>query len=271
MTLDPLKKLRVVIAAGVVTCLSIVGILWKPDKVIELKTAVFGVIETIQIDAYRIPSLIFVVIIGSYVLLQNYIRFLPPDHSILFSWYRRWRLRLPYASGTLLFTHRIAATLLGSLIITIVLWLVSTDPIVPVTGFYASTLFLQHAFDIDVPTLQIDPSQKTTTDTPDAIDRIDEDRTPIYTLDIKNTGQKEIRSLSIEFASFDTDGYNFSSWQETFRSKTETLSLTDGEEIDDYPLYLPPELDDTDYYLIVRISPNYFYGFFSTYVIIENS
>jgi len=51
MTLDPLKKLRVVIAAGVVICLSIVGILWKPDKVIELKTVVFGVIETIQIDA----------------------------------------------------------------------------------------------------------------------------------------------------------------------------------------------------------------------------
>ena len=139
------------------------------------------------------------------------------------------------------------------------------------TGFYASTLFLQPAFDIDVPTLQIEPSQKTTTDTPDTIDRIDADRTPIHTLDIKNTGQKEIRSLSIEFASFDIDGYNFSSWQETFRSKTEDLPLTNDEEIDDFPLYLPTELDDADYYLIVRISPNYFYGFFSTYVIIENS
>jgi len=271
MTLDPLKKLRVVIAAGVVICLSIVGILWKPDKAIELKTVVFGVIETIQIDAYRIPLLIFVVIIGGYVLFQNYIRCLPPEHSILFSWYRRWRLRLPYASGTLLFTHRIAATLLGSLIITVVLWSISTDPIVPVTGFYASTLFLQHAFDIDVPTLQIEPSQKTTTDTPDAIDWINADRTPIHTLDIQNTGQKEIRSLSVEFASFDVDGYNFSSWKEAFRSKTEALSLTEGREIDDYPLYLPSEFDDTDYYLIVRISPNYFYGFFSTYVVIGDS
>lgn len=165
-----------------------------------------------------------------YLSLQQTWKGIPPEQAMIFSLYSRYREYFPNNLPVTLTMFRGLSILFGSLLVTgFLLWL-ETSPIVWVTGFYASTLFLSQVFEGTPPSFEVEYEEQTEGKTPDEVNWIDSQRS-VYQIvkvyPLNNVDNKEILTV---FRVYDLEGYPLSDWQKSVDSP-QKMSDTDNDYI----------------------------------------
>lgn len=204
----------------------------------------------------------FLSIGGVYSIIQSKFKKVPPSNQILFSIYKQYRQRHTDAIGAWAFRHSLFGTFFGALLVSLFLAVIETEPIVVVTGLYASTLFFNRLFETDVPLLSISKGTHSSSSPPDNSERFDCDIVETLGINVKNDGRKIAKRVDIYFQSFDTNGYPLAP---SGKYKGDELTINSQDEEREITLSLAEQgkLPDS-YYLVVRVNPDGYLGLFDT-------
>jgi hypothetical protein len=207
-------------------------------------------------------------IAGLYSIIQSKFKKIPPSNQILFLIYNQYRQWQSDAIGAWAFKHSLSGTFFGALLVSLFLALIGTEPIVVVTGLYASTLFFNRLFATDVPLLSISEGTHSSSSPPDDSDRFDCEIVETLGVNIENDGEKMARDVDIYFQSFDINGYPLTP-SDNYKSDDElTIGPQDKESELTLSLAEQGRLPDS-YYLVVRVNPHGYLGLFDSTKIIR--
>lgn len=205
--------------------------------------------------------------VGIYLIIQAIFKKAPPSNQILFSLYKQYRKKHTDAIGAWAFRHSLFGTFFGALLVSLLLALIGTEPIVVVTGLYASTLFFNRLFETDVPLLSISKGTHSSGSPPADSDRFNCDIVETLGINIENNGGKSAKGVDIYFQPFDTNGYPLSI---SGNHNDEELTIDSQDEESEITLSLAEQgqLPDS-YYLVVRVNPDGYLGLFDSIKLIR--
>jgi len=191
----------------------------------------------------------------------------------LFGVYFQWRQIFPYSVGGWLWHRSVLTIIAGAVLAGIILWGTTRNPLVSITGFYASVLFFEQALDVKVPMLKLHKVERTNSNAVDLPGVSDEDTDcedrAVLMTNIENIGSAVAKKYTVEYKVFDENGKMIQKWKEA------NIPSDTDEEIQprDFAKGIPLDLSSRDiqgtFRLVVRLSPEFFYGRFATYQAIE--
>jgi hypothetical protein len=237
----------------------------------EVIQSIYSEISQFSIAEFRcffIISSSALSISGLYLIIQSKFKKFPPYNQILFLIYNQYRQWQSDAIGAWAFRHSLSGTFFGALLVSLFLALIGTEPIVVVTGLYASTLFFNRLFATDVPLLSISEGTHASSSPPDDSTRFDCEIVETLGVNIENDGEKVARDVDIYFQSFDINGYPLTP-SDNYESDDElTIGAQDEESELTLSLAEQGRLPDS-YYLVVRVNPHGYLGLFDSTKIIR--
>lgn len=237
----------------------------------EVIQSIYRKIRQFSISEFKCFFIIFSSVLsisGLYSIIQSKFKKIPPSNQILFLIYIQYRQWQSDAIGAWAFRHSVSGTFFGALLVSIFLALIGTEPIVVVTGLYASTLFFNRLFATDIPLLSISEGTYSSSSPPDNSDRFDCEIVETLGINIENDGEKMARDVDIYFQSFNISGYPLTP-SDNYESCDElTIGAKDKESELTLSLAEQGRLPDS-YYLVVRVNPHGYLGLFDSTKIIR--
>lgn len=269
MSYSPLNKL-----AGSVTISSVLTIVLSTIVLFDLSFPAV-LLQTASDLSNRITldhilwGLLAVGIIG---IIMSTIE-LRSEQYYLFGAYFRWRQIFPYSVGSWLWHRSVLTIIAGAVLAGIILWGTTRNPLVSITGFYASVLFFEQALDVKIPMLKLHKVERTNSNAVElpgvsdqGTDR--EDRAVLMT-NIENIGSATAKNYTVEYKVFDNSNKIIQGWKEANVPSDTDEDIQPGEFAKGIPLDLSSEDIQGTFRLVVRLSPEFFYGRFATYQAIE--
>lgn len=269
MSHSPLNKL-----AASVTILSALTIVLSTTILFDLSfLAVLFQIASDLLNRISLDHLLWGLLAVSVIVFVFSMIELKSEQYYLFEIYFRWRQIFPYSVGSWLWHRSVLTIVAGAVLAGIILWGATRNPLVSITGFYASILFFEQALDVKIPILKLHKVERTNSNAvemPGSPDQVtDCEARAVLLTNIENIGSATAKSYTVEYKVFDDCNEIIQGWKEADVPSDTNEDIQPREFAKGIPLDLSSENIQGTFRLVVRLSPEFFYGRFATYQAIE--